>query len=636
MPRSSARWTTSCSTRCGSETLLFVGRGDPRGPEHSRFHRRPLHVRERSAGALLRHHGRRRRAVPARRARRRAAQRHRDAGVDPERFRRTRRARRRCCAANGCSTTCSARRRRRRPTTFRRWRRRISARRPRCVSGSSSTAPIRAARPATTRWIRSASASRTTTRPARGATKDGNFDIDSSRHAARRPIVYRREGPEADSARAIGALFAQELHREAADVRARPRTRAVDRAGRRSDQPRRRRATTTGSSPLVTSDREQPAVSDAVAESRRDCSDETAFSSNGACAAWAPRSRLPFLDAMYPAFAAQAVKKSLAANRMAFLYVPNGIVMEEWTPAGRARLDAARRAAAHLERARAVPQRHLMMLSGLTSDGGRAHGDGPRRSRPRRRRVSDGRPSEEDLRQGHQDRHLDGSDCGAAASKGRRGSRRSSSAAKKAFRAATATTATAARTATAFRGAPRTRRILRRSGRAPCSSGCSASADDEKDPASRQRLRSYRKSILDLVLDDAQQPEDHAGRRRSAQARRIPVRRFAISKSGFRAPSAATTSTRARRRAVSEHPDRFRRALATHDRSAGAGVSDRHDARHHGAAGHRAEPAQLSGDRHHRRASRPDASPGRQGEDREGRRRSTSTTSSSSPICSTS
>ena len=37
---------------------------------------------------------------------------------------------------------------------------------------------------------------------------------------------------------------------------------------------------------------------------------------------------LPFLDAMVPAFASPAVQKSLAVNRMAFLYVPNGIVME--------------------------------------------------------------------------------------------------------------------------------------------------------------------------------------------------------------------------------------------------------------------------------------------------------------------
>ena len=43
---------------------------------------------------------------------------------------------------------------------------------------------------------------------------------------------------------------------------------------------------------------------------------------------------LPFLDAMYPAFAAQVVKQALRPTRMAFLYVPNGIVMEDWTPAG--------------------------------------------------------------------------------------------------------------------------------------------------------------------------------------------------------------------------------------------------------------------------------------------------------------
>src|SRR5438105_4598743 len=41
---------------------------------------------------------------------------------------------------------------------------------------------------------------------------------------------------------------------------------------------------------------------------------------------------LPVLDAMTPAFAATAS----APTRMAFLYVPNGIVMDEWTPKGQA------------------------------------------------------------------------------------------------------------------------------------------------------------------------------------------------------------------------------------------------------------------------------------------------------------
>jgi uncharacterized protein DUF1552 len=84
---------------------------------------------------------------------------------------------------------------------------------------------------------------------------------------------------------------------------------------------------------------------------------------------------LPFLDAMYPAFASQAVRKSLATNRMAFLYVPNGIVMEEWTPPGTLGstplLEFPRISQA------LAPYRHdVMMLTGLTCDGGREHGDG--------------------------------------------------------------------------------------------------------------------------------------------------------------------------------------------------------------------------------------------------------------------
>jgi hypothetical protein len=40
---------------------------------------------------------------------------------------------------------------------------------------------------------------------------------------------------------------------------------------------------------------------------------------------------LPFLDSMVPAFSRAADIKQPA--RMAFLYVPNGIVMNQWTPA---------------------------------------------------------------------------------------------------------------------------------------------------------------------------------------------------------------------------------------------------------------------------------------------------------------
>jgi len=85
---------------------------------------------------------------------------------------------------------------------------------------------------------------------------------------------------------------------------------------------------------------------------------------------------LPFLDAMVPAFASPAVQKALAVNRMAFLYVPNGIVMEGWTPPGA----VGSTPLGELPRITSVlaPYRSdILMLSGLTSNGGRALGDGP-------------------------------------------------------------------------------------------------------------------------------------------------------------------------------------------------------------------------------------------------------------------
>ena len=85
---------------------------------------------------------------------------------------------------------------------------------------------------------------------------------------------------------------------------------------------------------------------------------------------------LPFLDAMYPAFAAQTAKAALRPMRTAFLYVPNGIVMEDWTPAGglgSTPLGELPRIANGL----AAYNDDLVFLSGLTSNGGRALGDGP-------------------------------------------------------------------------------------------------------------------------------------------------------------------------------------------------------------------------------------------------------------------
>ena len=42
---------------------------------------------------------------------------------------------------------------------------------------------------------------------------------------------------------------------------------------------------------------------------------------------------LPLLDSMWPALAAPSRQAAATPTRMAFLYVPNGIIMKDWTPA---------------------------------------------------------------------------------------------------------------------------------------------------------------------------------------------------------------------------------------------------------------------------------------------------------------
>ncbi|MBY0231193.1 MAG: DUF1552 domain-containing protein [Gemmataceae bacterium] len=78
---------------------------------------------------------------------------------------------------------------------------------------------------------------------------------------------------------------------------------------------------------------------------------------------------LPFLDAM-GAWAAPA--KGGAPTRMAFLYVPNGKNMADWTPAKEGPLGEL---PAILKPLDAVKD-DLLVLTGLTADKARAHGDG--------------------------------------------------------------------------------------------------------------------------------------------------------------------------------------------------------------------------------------------------------------------
>src|SRR5689334_11380845 len=80
---------------------------------------------------------------------------------------------------------------------------------------------------------------------------------------------------------------------------------------------------------------------------------------------------LPLLDAMTPAFAQTAAKK--APVRLVFCYVPNGIIMPDWTP---------KTAGPNFEFTRILKplegfKDYLTVLSGLADHNGNELGDGP-------------------------------------------------------------------------------------------------------------------------------------------------------------------------------------------------------------------------------------------------------------------
>ncbi len=85
---------------------------------------------------------------------------------------------------------------------------------------------------------------------------------------------------------------------------------------------------------------------------------------------------LPFLDAMVPGLEMTptllANERTAAPKRIAFLYVPNGINMEEWTPSA---LGTNFELPAVLRPLQAVKD-DMLVLSGLTLDKARANGDG--------------------------------------------------------------------------------------------------------------------------------------------------------------------------------------------------------------------------------------------------------------------
>ena len=86
---------------------------------------------------------------------------------------------------------------------------------------------------------------------------------------------------------------------------------------------------------------------------------------------------LPLLDAMVPAFARAATAKAAAPCRMAFLYVPNGIIMNQWVPTLQPGITPLPPELPRVSSALAPFRHDVMILGGLTQNGGRALGDGP-------------------------------------------------------------------------------------------------------------------------------------------------------------------------------------------------------------------------------------------------------------------
>lgn len=82
---------------------------------------------------------------------------------------------------------------------------------------------------------------------------------------------------------------------------------------------------------------------------------------------------LPLLDAMVPAFAATRNTPAKPAIRMGFVYVPNGIIMDRWTPATEGPAFEFLPVMKPLEPFR----EHLLVLNGLSHINGNPLGDGP-------------------------------------------------------------------------------------------------------------------------------------------------------------------------------------------------------------------------------------------------------------------
>ena len=82
---------------------------------------------------------------------------------------------------------------------------------------------------------------------------------------------------------------------------------------------------------------------------------------------------LPMLESMNPVRALAGAASAKPPVRMAFLFVPNGVHMQEWKPSA----TGADHELPRILKPLSPVKRDLCVLSGLTQDKGRSNGDGP-------------------------------------------------------------------------------------------------------------------------------------------------------------------------------------------------------------------------------------------------------------------
>jgi len=234
---------------------------------------------------------------------------------------------------------------------------------------------------------------------------------------------------------------------------------------------------------------------------------------------------LPFLDAMYPAFAAPLIKKAAGSpTRMAFLYVPNGIVMEYWTPGGVVSASSVAGGGfgpgggvapvvpvgstplgdlPRISGALTPYKNDLLMLTGLTSNGGRALGDGPGdHGRAGAAYLTGVHPKKTFGKDIHTGISMDQIAARQLEGKTRFGSLElgceegiQGGNCDNGYSCAYSNSISWRTETTPNPPEMRPRAVFER---------MFGAVNEEKDPARRARLESYNKSILDLVLGDAQ------------------------------------------------------------------------------------------------------------------------------------